>query len=307
MMCSHKLKGSLRAVLCGMIVSFLMLAACADRREVTDLQSKQVSNSEMFSESAAYERFMGRWSRLLAPAFVDFAGLEDGDSVLDVGSGTGALASAVLSKSASSHVVGIDPSSAYVEYAHAQSASIRVSFEVGDAQKLRFKDASFDRVLSLLVLNFIPDPDKALDEMVRVTRPRGVVAAAVWDYNEGMEMLRVFWDEAVSLDGAAEPRDERNMHFCRPGELEVLWREHGLGEVREEALVIALKFESFDDFWQPFLAGQGPAGAYVKSLNPAARAKLEEKLRQRLEPASSAGTIELSARAWVVRGIVPRQ
>ena len=164
---------------------------------------------------------------------------------------------------------------------------------------------SFDATISLLVINFIPDPSQALREMIRVTRPGGVVAAAVWDYDEGMEMLRTFWDEAIALDPSSEARDERHMPFSRAGELADLWREHGLVDVEETALVIPLTFESFDDFWSPFLEGQGPAGAYVASLSEGARGELKERLRQRL-PSQGGGTLRLSGRAWAVRGVVAK-
>jgi SAM-dependent methyltransferase len=267
----------------------------------------QESNSGLFSESEAYERFMGCWSRKLAPSFLKLSGLENGDSVLDVGSGTGALAEAVLVESELSRVVGVDPSNAYVAYAQSRTDNDRATFEVGDAQELRFADGTFDKTMSLLVINFIPDPHKALNEMMRVTRVGGVAVAAVWDYDHGMEMLRVFWDEAVALDPLAELRDERHMPFCRSGELADLWRDQGLVEVREEALVIPMEFQSFEDFWLPFLEGQGPAGTYVVTLDEGERLKLKERLRQRLDVESTSGPIELSARAWVVRGLIPER
>jgi SAM-dependent methyltransferase len=181
----------------------------------------------------------------------------------------------------------------------------RVRFEVGDAQQLRFADGSFDRTLSLLVLNFIPDPARALDEMVRVTRPGGTVAAAVWDYGEGMEMLRVFWDDAVALNPAADGRDERHMPLSRRGELAALWREHRLQKVSEEALTIRTRFSSFDDYWSPFLDKQGPAGSYVAALAADEREQLRVRLRKRLLGDRPDSPIVLSARAWAVRGIVP--
>ena len=151
------------------------------------------AQGQMFSAGDAYERFMGRWSGELAPLLVKFAGVRDGDAVLDVGSGTGALTAAVVVAAPSSRVIGIDPAEPYVAFARTRHPRDLVRFEVGDAQQLRFADGSFDRTVSLLVLNFIPDPAKALDEMIRVTRPDGTVAAAVWDYGQDMEMLRVFW------------------------------------------------------------------------------------------------------------------
>ena len=168
--------------------------------------------NSIFSEAQAYEHFMGRWSRKLAPLLVRFAGVRDADTVLDVGSGTGALTAAVAKVAPSSRIVGIDPSASYVAFAQSQHGSRRVLFEVGDAQHMRFDDAMFDRTLSLLVVNFIPDGRKALGEMTRVTKPKGTVAAAVWDYGEGMEMLRAFWDEA-SRSHRRTPR--RTSATCR--------------------------------------------------------------------------------------------
>jgi ubiquinone/menaquinone biosynthesis C-methylase UbiE len=185
----------------------------------------------MFTESEAYEQFMGRWSRKLALPFVAFATVQAGDDVLDVGSGTGALAAAVLAATESGRVVGVDPSVAYIDYARTRTKSDRVTFEQGDGQQLRFSAGTFDKALSLLVVNFIPDAARAVGEMIRVTKPGGIVAAAVWDYGEGMEMLRLFWDEAVALDPSSESRDERHMPLCRPGELAALWRQRGLVEV----------------------------------------------------------------------------
>ena len=179
-------------------------------------------------------------------------------------------------------------------------------FEVGDAQRLPFDDANFDRTLSLLILNFVPDPEKALTEMIRVTRPGGTVAAAVWDYSEGMEMLRVFWDEAVALDPRAEKDDERHMRLSRAGELAALWREH-LQNVADTALTIETQFSSFEDYWSPFLLQQGPAGAHVATLSPDDREQLELRLRQRLLGSRAEGPITLRARAWAVRGIAPSQ
>ena len=256
----------------------------------------------MFSEGDAYERFMGRWSRDLAPLLVRFAGVRDGESVLDIGSGTGALAAAAAKAAPSSRILGIEPAAPYVAFAQARHGGDLVRFEVGDAQRLRLKDASFDRTLSLLVLNFIPDHATALDEMVRVTRRGGTIAAAVWDYGQGMEMLRVFWDEAISTDAANDARDERHMPLCRKGELEALWRRHELLDVSEEALTIETRFSSFDDYWSPFLEKQGPAGAFVAALSPGERETLRLRLRRRLLGDGPDRPIVLDARAWAVRG-----
>lgn len=258
----------------------------------------------MFSGGDRYERFMGRWSRDLAPLLVKFAQVRDGDTVLDVGSGTGALTAAVAAAAPSSRIIGVDPAPSYVGFAQARHPADRIQFEVGDAQQLRFDNGTFDRTLSLLVLNFIPDRAKALDEMIRVTRSGGTVASAVWDYGDGMEMLRIFWEEAGALDPAAKARDESHMPLSRKGELQALWREHRLQHVSEEALTIRTRFASFDDYWLPFLEKQGPAGDYVATLTADKREQLRGRLRLRLLGDGRDRPIELKARAWAVRGTV---
>jgi len=256
----------------------------------------------VFSAGEPYEQFMGRWSRGLAPLLVRFAGVVDGEAVLDVGSGTGALTAALAAAVPSSTIVGVDPAAAYVAAARARHAEERVRFEVGDARQLPFGDASFDRTVSALMLNFVPGPETAVEEMRRVTRRGWTVAAAVWDYGDGMQMLRVFWDEAVALDPASDARDERHMPLCRRGELAALWRARGLLDVVEEPLTIPMPFASFDDYWQPFLQKQGPAAAHVASLSAARCEELRRRLRNRLIGEGGDRPVTLSARAWAVRG-----
>jgi SAM-dependent methyltransferase len=259
----------------------------------------------MFSAADLYERLMGRWSRKLAPLLVKFAGVCDGDAVLDVGSGTGALSDAVIEVAPMARVIGIEPAPTYVALARTRHPVDRVGFEVGDAHQLPFDAGVFNCTLSLLALNFMAEPGQALDEMIRVTKPGGVVAGAAWDYGHRMRMLRIFWDEAVTLNPAADPRDERHMPLCRPGEPVALWRKHGLRNSVEVALTIQMRFSSFDDYWSPFLGQQGPAGTYVATLSPRDREALRRQLRKRLLRNGADHAMALGARAWAVKGIVP--
>ncbi len=261
----------------------------------------------MFGDAEAYERFMGRWSGLLGPHLVNFAGVRDEGKVLDIGSGTGALSFCIARQKNHCQVLGIDPSDGYVKYAKSRNpVPERVSFEAGDARQLRFPDETFQCCLSLVVFNFIPDVRKALDEARRVTEPGGCVAAAVWDYAAGMRMLRVFWDAAVKVDPGAEKLDESHMPLCRAGELEELWKQGGLEDVSSRPLDITMRFESFADFWDPFLLGQGPAGAYLRNADSRRREALREVVKRRLAIQREDGRLRLQARAWAVRGRAPK-
>jgi SAM-dependent methyltransferase len=262
-----------------------------------------VSTDDLFSGPAAYERFMGRWSRALAGLLVRFAGVHDGDTLLDVGAGTGSIAAAVASMPGT-RIVGLDPVAAYVAFARARYGNERTRFTVGDGQRLPFHDSAFDRTLSLLAINFVPDPQKAAAEMTRVTRRSGIVAAAVWDYGDGMEMLRLFWDSVVALRPNDAQKDERDMRLCRRGELATLWRSHDLQDVTEDALTATTAFASFDDYWTPFLEKQGPAGHYVAAMPASDRDALQRALRHRLIGDGPDHAFTLTARAWAVRGVV---
>jgi ubiquinone/menaquinone biosynthesis C-methylase UbiE len=275
------------------------IAATRGEATMTDAEAK------MFTMSEGYERYMGRWSRLLAPHYIDFVGVKNGERVLDVGTGTGALATALELATSASEVTGVDPSEGFIAFAKKNAKSGRVKFEIGDAQALRFKDASFDHAMSMLVVNFIPDHVKAVAEMRRVTRPRGTVSSCVWDYNAGMQSLRFFWDEVVALDPGMAPKDERNMKLTREGQLGELWRKAGLVNVTEKSLDVDQAFKSFDDYWQPFLTGVGPGGAYVVSLTDERRRQLEAGLRKRLLGGRADGPLVLNAKVWCVRGEVP--
>jgi SAM-dependent methyltransferase len=228
--------------------------------------------------------------------------------VLDVGSGTGALAAAIAERDKGAQVVGIDPSKEYVAYAGDRNRfRDRARFEVGDAQQMHFHEGSFDAALSLLVFNFIPDAKKALLEVRRVCKPGSKVSAAVWDYGAGMKMLRIFWDAVVQTDPPADKLDEKHMPLCREGELSSLWKQGGLENVHEEPLEITMKYASFADFWDPFLLGQGPVGAYVRRLTPEKVAALHGEVKRRLAVQAEDRPFTLTARVWAVRGMVPKR
>ena len=260
--------------------------------------------AEMFTKAAAYEQLMGRWSRQLAPLFLDFSGIRDGESVLDVGCGTGSLTCALTEQIPHAKLVGIDVSQAAIDYCRDRYAGRRVAFDCGDAMRLPYRDQAFDHSLSLLVFQFIPDPTKAATEMHRVTRPRGVVAACTWD-SRALEMAATFWEEACRLDPAAESLGERPQKCRSPGELEALWHGAGLANVEESALEFETAFANFDDYWHPFIQGVGPYGVYTDRLSEESRVALREQLRKRIMQGRSDGPFAMRARALAVRGTVP--
>jgi SAM-dependent methyltransferase len=255
--------------------------------------------SNIWVSGEEYERYVGRWSRLAAIEFLDWLAIRPGLRWLDVGCGTGALTSTILARCEPVSVVGIDPSEGFVSLAREQVDDARAGFAIGDAATL--PAGSADVVVSALMLNFVPDAAAALRSM-REAAPAGVVAAYVWDYAGRMELMRYFWDAAVALDPDALARAEGSRFtMCRPEPLEALWREAGLVDVTSRAIDVPTVFADFDDYWTPFLAGQGPAPAYAVSLEPAHRDALRDRLRADL-PVAADGSISLTCRAWAVRG-----
>jgi SAM-dependent methyltransferase len=252
-----------------------------------------------------YERYAGRWSRPVAERFVTSLDRPPGLAWLDVGSGNGALSAAILHRASPSSVFGVDRSRAFVEAARSAIQDPRVRFEVGSAEALPLPDDAVDVTVSGLVLNFLPDVATALREQMRVTRSDGWVAAYVWDYAAGMQMMRLFWDAAVELDPSASARDEAvRFPIAQPEALSAAWRDAGLRGVEVVAIEVPTAFPDFDDYWSPFLTRIGPAPGYVMSLPEAARTRLRERLRQTL-PIALDGSIALTARAWAVRGRRP--
>jgi len=258
--------------------------------------------AEVWENAESLERYVGRWSRLVAREFVAWLQVPPGSRWLDVGCGSGALTETVLAEAEPESIEGVDTSEAFVAYAASRVTDPRASFAVADAQALDRPDAAYDTVASSLVLNFLPDPARGAAEMRRVARPGGVVAGYVWDYAGEMQLMRRFWDAAAELDPAAADLDEgRRMAGCNPADLEALFAGAGLEEVETRAIDVPTVFADFDDYWSPFEGGQGPAPGYCVSLPPDRRAALRERLRETL-PAASDGSISLVARAWAVRG-----
>ncbi len=256
----------------------------------------------IWASGAAYEPYVGRWSRLVAREFLAWLAVPPGARWLDVGCGTGALTQTILAEAAPRAVMGIDQSEAYARYARAQTPDPRASFQVGDAQQLPLEAGQFDAAVSGLVLNFVPRPADAAREMARVTRAGGAVAAYVWDYAGEMQLMRHFWDAAAALDPAAVELDEgRRFPLCKPAPLAQLFRDAGLREVEARAIDVPTPFRDFDDYWSPFLGGQGPAPSYAMSLSDERRVALRDRIRAGL-PIATDGSIPLIARAWAVRG-----
>jgi SAM-dependent methyltransferase len=260
--------------------------------------------AELFANAMGYEQLMGRWSVRLAPLYADFAQLRDVSPILDVGCGTGALIKTIASVAPKSKIVGIDPAQSFVDYARTQFDDARITFQIEDATRLPFPSAVFGQTLSLLVMMFVPQPEKAAGEMRRVTRPGGTVSACTWD-RDGLEVASVFWEEAVRLDPGADARSQRPKHSNREGQLMALWEGAGLENVKETVITMHLPFVSFDDFWEPHLKGVAPQGAYVASLSEERRDALQQGLRKRLLGDRHDGPFALHAKALAVRGTVP--
>ncbi|GHB57090.1 methyltransferase [Streptomyces cirratus] len=259
---------------------------------------------DVWAAGDAYERYMGRWSRLVADRFVDWLGVADGAVWLDVGCGTGALTSSVARRARPRLVVGADRSAGFLTAARAATGPL-ARFVRADARSLPVRDGACDAVVSALALNFLPTPDTALTEAARATRPGGLVACYVWDYGEGMELLGRFWEAATLLDPAAAALDERHRFpLCRPEALRALWTAAGLDGVHVAPIEVRAGFAAFAELWEPFLAGQGPAPGYVAALAPPERERLRGALRASL-PVRPDGSLTLGVRAWAVLGRKP--
>lgn len=261
--------------------------------------------SDTWKRGSPYEQYVGRWSRQVAPLFLEWLNMPRGRRWLDVGCGTGALCAAIVDRCSPSSVAGVEPAEGFLKTAQENLAG-RAALHQGTATEIPLGNASVDVVVSALVLNFIPDQRAALLEMARVTRNEGTIAAYVWDYAGKMELMRVFWDTAVELNPTARDLDEgARFPMCRPDALENLFAGAGLQGIDVKPIDIPTPFANFDDYWRPFLGGQGPAPAYAMSLDEIARERLRNRIRERL-PTELNGSISLIARAWAVRASVTK-
>jgi SAM-dependent methyltransferase len=258
---------------------------------------------DIWASGEAYEPYVGRWSRLVALQFIEWLAVPLGSVWLDVGCGTGALTRTLLQVAAPLAVTGIDAAAGYIAFARGRNTDDRANFQLGDAQALPMESAAFDVIVSGLALNFFPHPNRAVGEMARTVKPGGLVAAYVWDYAGGMQLMRHFWNAAAALDPAATELDEgRRFPLCNPGPLGDLFRAIGLTDVEVRAIDVWTVFKDFDDYWTPFLGSQGPAPGYAMSLSEEGRVALRDRIRAAL-PFALDGSIPLMARAWAVRGL----
>lgn len=267
-------------------------------------EGRAMERKDVWAAGDLYEPYVGRWSRLVAREFLDWLSRPTNEDWLDVGCGTGALTRVIIDTTQPRTVTGIDPSAEFVAYSQEQIAGPGVSFKVGDARWLPVDASSVDVAVAGLILNFVPDPSQAVAEMTRAVRAKGVVAAYVWDYAGKMEMMRYFWDAAGSLDPAALDFDEgRRFPICAPAPLLELFESAGLRSIDVRPIDVLMRFRDFDDYWRPFLGGQGPAPGYAMSLTEDRRNVLRDRIHGHL-PVLKDGSIELTARAWAVAGRV---
>ena len=266
-----------------------------------------MASSYTATDAHAYEHLMGRWSSRLAEELIAFAGIGAGDRVLDVGCGTGSMAFALAARAEPAAIVGIDIAEPYIAHASTRSGDPRLTFMTGNAVALDLPAGSFDRCFSLLALNFMSDPARALDGMRRVTRPGGTVAAAVWDFAGGLVYQRIFWDTAAALDFEADLA--RGRHFSSPlvgpSRLVAAFEDAGLRSVRSASLTIRMEYVEFNDYWEPIANAQGPVGDYVKRLSPDRLATLAAAVRRAYLVGGPDGLRSMAATAWAARGLVP--
>lgn len=265
--------------------------------------STDLNRHDVWASGDSYERYVGRWSRLVAANFVRWLAIAENSAWLDVGSGTGALSQTILELANPGSVKGIDRSEGFVKTAQSNVNDPKVTFEVGDARELPVISDTYDVAVSGLVLNFVPEPARMVNEMKRALHTGGIAALYVWDYAGKMQFMRHFWNAAAILDTTVRDLDEgRRFPICHPDSLLALFHDAGFSELETYPIDIDTHFKDFDDFWSPFLAGQGPAPGYVTSLSDERRTQLRNQIYDSL-PFALDGSIPLVARAWAIKGI----
>ena len=263
-----------------------------------------IQPDDSWNKGDPYEMYVGRWSCLVADEFLTWLNLPPSLRWLDVGCGTGALTAAISARCRPARLTGIEPSQGFLDKARERLAD-KAELRLGNAMELPLPDASVDVVVSGLVLNFVPNPASGLAHMRRKGAAGATIAAYVWDYAQKMELMRHFWDAAVELDPDARKLDEGvRFPLCRPDALKDAFQGAGLTEIAVAPIEVGTRFRDFDDYWNPFLGGQGPAPAYTMSLDETSRVRLRDRIRERL-PVQRDGTIPLVARAWAIRSRVP--
>ena len=259
------------------------------------------NKTDPWEDGDQYEKFMGRWSKLISRKFLAWLDVPPDRVWLDLGCGTGSLTKLLLENYRPEKVIAVDSSGDFIAFAEQSIVSPVVHFQVGLAEELDLESGSIDASVSGIMLNFVSHPERVIAELKRVTKPGGIIGIFVWDYSKGMEMLRYFWDAAVELDADANEYDEGiRFPLCREGQLESLIRQSGVKEVEAMPLEENIVFSSFHDYWHPFLGNIGPAPGYLMSLQETERQKLEDKLRESL-PAAQDGSISLKVKAWAVK------
>ncbi|HET9110471.1 MAG TPA: methyltransferase domain-containing protein [Ktedonobacterales bacterium] len=257
--------------------------------------------ADTWSNGAKYEAYVGRWSRLVAREFVPWLAVPSAKRWLDVGCGSGALTQTILAGAEPDAVTGVDRSEGFLSHARATITDPRAHFLVGDAQALPVESGRYDAIVSGLVLNFVPDSERAVAEMARAATPGGTVAVYVWDYAGEMQFMRAFWDAAAEVDPGARELDEGSRFpICHPDALERLFSAANLCDVTTRAIDIDTTFRDFDDYWTPFLGGQGAAPSYLETLDEERRTAIRERLRA-AAPTAPDGSISLTARVWATR------
>jgi SAM-dependent methyltransferase len=261
---------------------------------------------DIWQSAEPYEAYIGRWSRPVARQFVAELGVAPRSTWFDVGCGSGALTSAIVDLADPARVIALDRSFEFVHQSRARFSKKGASFIAADAARLPFVHESADAAVSGLVLNFVSEPERAVREMLGSVRPGGIVATYLWDYSEGMQSIRFFWDAAIALNpNAAELDEATRFPLCQPAPLATLFRAAGVSDVNVSAISVPMHFRNFDELWTPFLGGQGPAPTYATTLSEGERSALREELR-RLVGVNADGTVHLMAKAWFVRGRASR-